>query len=1117
MSLSLWRKLLNIHPGEGGLVLLTLLYAFAVAVAEALTTIAGYALFLTDFDAHLLPYTYLIVSLLASLASVGYLKASERFALSWVILGTLAILALLGLLYRVALGISDAGWLRFGLPIFSGVVSTISLMLFWNLLGRLFNLQEGKRLFGVIGAGKEVGAMLTGFCTPVLLLWLNTANLLWVATVAFVCALGLCFRIQQRYGKRFLANPDEFASVDALTKSSDQGGWRYDHYVHWIIAVYTLWAAAGYFIDTIFYTQLEHYLPGADQLAGFIGLFSGVAGVTSLLMQLFIAGRLLNRFRLTQLIAVTPSLLALCTLVFVLGGTVSALPAILVGGPVLANLLLYTFDNIDSPMLNLLYQPLPAQRRTQVQTLVDGIMNPLSMGLSGALLLLLTSVLQWTAVQLGAVLLIVLASWAIMAVRVGRAYPQKLQQAVANRTLDRVRLTQLDPATLAVLRENLTSPHAGVVLYALDLLAETTPASLPALLPGLLEHRARVVRLQALQWAERLQLSELAPAIRARLNTEGSLAVQGASLRTLAVLSDAHLLDDLIPYLEHPQRELRQGAMVGLLRSGELAGILAAGAKLNELVSSPSPAQRKFAAQALGDGGVAGFYRPLLTLLADPEPSVQRAALGAAGRLHHPKLWPAVVAALARPLVRSAAAEALVAGGPAVFPELRSALQRTLPVVAGREAQSETQALVIALVRLGGRLGQSAPDGTGKALAGTLLWTLLPFPNARVRGEVVAALNQCGYPAGAVDSVYGQIEAEVGYAAWVLAAYHDLGAAPGLERLQVALLHSLAQQRVRLFGWLSLLYDPALIRQVQDALQPERTEETKSYGLEILHLTLTPALKQLLLPLFEDEAPAAQWPRLQERFPQPRLTPQARLAALISDRDEWLTVWIKACALYAVGQVPDLLVGEAVQVAQQHADPLVREAANWTAARLKPNAQGNGDAHQAIAEEGRPTMLMLVEKVLYLKAVDFFADCPEELLAEVAALLEEQTLAAGQLLLAKGAADAALYLIVDGQVRLHDGERTVATLGVEDSFGELTLFNVVPQPWSVSAVTEVQLLRLPQEALRQVLAEHSDLSWQILGRLAQRLQRSQGPGRAEQAKADLLGGLREKLSRVGDR
>lgn len=66
--------------------------------------------------------------------------------------------------------------------------------------------------------------------------------------------------------------------------------------------------------------------------------------------------------------------------------------------------------------------------------------------------------------------------------------------------------------------------------------------------------------------------------------------------------------------------------MIGLLRRGDLEYILTAGQKLLDLVNSSEPKERVLAAQLLGEAQVP-FVGPLLKLLEDKEPQVQRAPL----------------------------------------------------------------------------------------------------------------------------------------------------------------------------------------------------------------------------------------------------------------------------------------------------------------------------------------------------------------------------------------------------------------------------------------------------------------------------------------------------------
>jgi hypothetical protein len=49
------------------------------------------------------------------------------------------------------------------------------------LSGRLFDVRQGNRLFGLIGAAGNVATIIGGLLTPLLVDWLGIANLLFLA------------------------------------------------------------------------------------------------------------------------------------------------------------------------------------------------------------------------------------------------------------------------------------------------------------------------------------------------------------------------------------------------------------------------------------------------------------------------------------------------------------------------------------------------------------------------------------------------------------------------------------------------------------------------------------------------------------------------------------------------------------------------------------------------------------------------------------------------------------------------------------------------------------------------------------------------------------------------
>lgn len=1051
---------LNMRRGEGRGVALVLAYAILLYCANVLAHTAGYALFLAEFGAASLPYTYIGVAMVAPLLSLVTLKLNERFALGPVLLGVHALLL-------VALAAAWAGllaaprWLLFGLPVFYGVLNTLMNASYWNLLGRLYSLQQGKRLFGLLGSGENLATIALGFATPALVASVGTANLLLAAAVLMAPTLALLALLLR-------ANPAAFAEP---AEERSEGGERgqlgpllRDRYLQLIIAVFVLLMVGIYTVDNIFYGQAERIFPDEDTLAGFLGQFFGLYGALSLAMQLFVSGRVLSRFGVQPILLATPIGLLALTALFALAGTLGAWPLALFWIAAGAEMYRLVMDAVDVAASNVLYQPLPDRQRTQAQTFVDGIVYPLSIGLAGLVLLLLTGVLRLDPVQLAYAVLPLFVVWLVLAAALGRAYPRRLREALSGRRLGGTTLPRPDRSTLDALRQGLADPQPGVVLYTLDLLAENAPEALAAQLPALLSHPEREVRLATLRWIERLGLTAAIPLIRDRLAAEGSRPVQAASLRTLAALGDGAGFDLVAPYLEHPEPALRHGAVVGLLRSGELEGILLAGEKLLGWVRSRRPEERELAAQALGEGGIAGFYRPLLALIGDERPEVQRAALAAAGKIRHPNLWPAAAACLASPQVRSAAVAALAAGGEAALPTVEQAF----------EQPGLRRDVAARLARVSGLIGGER--------AATLLRRHLDWPDVLVRSEVLAARARCGHRSGADERARAAeaLQAEAAHAAWTLAGLRDLGDGNGdgplggaLPLLRAALHHSLSRQRERVFGWLALIYDPQTIREVRGTLvaaargEREVPAQRRDYALEMLEVLLPNDQRAALRPLVEPLPPDERLRRLEPIFPQPRLSRHDRLAEIARADAVWVEPWTSACARAAAGEAED-------------------------------------------TRDGGVAMLTLVEKVLLLRTVDLFGEVGDEALADAAETLVELEVRPGDTIVARDETVAAMYLVVDGEVCVQ-GARESAVLGAREVFGELSLLNPAPHP-AVTAHTAARLVRLDRAPLVELLEEHPAAARAIMRRLAQRLQRA-GQGRAEQVRADLLGGLKEKLGR----
>ncbi|HKZ86911.1 MAG TPA: cyclic nucleotide-binding domain-containing protein [Anaerolineae bacterium] len=130
---------------------------------------------------------------------------------------------------------------------------------------------------------------------------------------------------------------------------------------------------------------------------------------------------------------------------------------------------------------------------------------------------------------------------------------------------------------------------------------------------------------------------------------------------------------------------------------------------------------------------------------------------------------------------------------------------------------------------------------------------------------------------------------------------------------------------------------------------------------------------------------------------------------------------------------------------------------------------------------------MADDRINILKTVSLFIETPEELLAEVAALLEEIEVKAGDTIFEKGDPGSSMYIIVEGRARAHDGDRTLNFLFKRDVFGEMAALDPEPRSASVTAVEDTRLFRLSQEAFQELMRKRPVVMYGIIRILTRRL------------------------------
>ncbi|MGI5862670.1 MAG: cyclic nucleotide-binding domain-containing protein [Myxococcales bacterium] len=132
-------------------------------------------------------------------------------------------------------------------------------------------------------------------------------------------------------------------------------------------------------------------------------------------------------------------------------------------------------------------------------------------------------------------------------------------------------------------------------------------------------------------------------------------------------------------------------------------------------------------------------------------------------------------------------------------------------------------------------------------------------------------------------------------------------------------------------------------------------------------------------------------------------------------------------------------------------------------------------------------MISTVEKVLFLKSVDLFSQIPGEDLAQIAMITVEEGFDAGEEIFAEGEVGDALYIVLEGKVRVHRKDKVIAELGERECFGEMAILDASPRSATVTALVDVALLKIARDDFQEIMSDKHAIALGIIKILTRRL------------------------------
>ena len=132
-------------------------------------------------------------------------------------------------------------------------------------------------------------------------------------------------------------------------------------------------------------------------------------------------------------------------------------------------------------------------------------------------------------------------------------------------------------------------------------------------------------------------------------------------------------------------------------------------------------------------------------------------------------------------------------------------------------------------------------------------------------------------------------------------------------------------------------------------------------------------------------------------------------------------------------------------------------------------------------------MYSTLEKTIFMKGVDLFRDISGEEVSHVAQIAEEIEYGSEQTIFDEGDVGDSMFIIVDGAVRIHKGDKELAVLSEGKFVGEMALLDQEPRSASVTSTEETTLLEINGEDFYDLMASRMEIMQGIVKILTQRL------------------------------
>jgi len=931
-------SILNVVEGEEKPVLLILGYGFFMGVFLAAYKIVATTLFLDNLQEYIRE-AFFVSGVLGVLTTWLYAIIQNRVHYSRLIIFNIISILLFITGFWVLFLFYDNKWFFFALFVMLGPITSLLVLGFWGIFGRLFDLRQSKRIIGGIDSGQLTAIIITTFSIPFIIPYIaDIKNLLVIGIVGLAISIIFFVSIISKF---------ELTSFHLKQKEMrDETRFRKmfkSNYIVYLSVFLFLSMAAFVFVDFSFMNVTEQQYPDEKQLASFLGVFEGSIMILSLLIQTFANERLLSMYGLKTSLLILPLILVLFTAAALFAGYFFGYD---VSNPsfiwfflfiALSKLFVTTLrEATENPVFKLFFMPLDSRIRFDIQTKIEGTINEFSRALSGGVILLLGifPLFKDHIINYSWILILIIGGWIYMIFKIYHLYRVNIRLKLEHQKQEADKVEQKGRNLLVKrLFDSIDGSSPNLMIFALRALSKIAPDIFKSKIDNIkndhtIDYTDKVLK-----------------------TLEGDF-----SFIHVANLQKVNKQKSEIPNIEKSKNKT------------------AFDEEISDMVKSHDVSERKLAAELITATESEESIGFLIELLNDTDPGVVNAAMKAGSELRKAELLPFIFDNLTKAKYKDVAIESLVNYGEISFPNLESIFYNT----------EQNLDLKIEIVNIYGKVGGHKAE--------ELLWNKVDFPDKKVVSQVFIALSHCSYKAreDQVQRIKQEIEWDIIGVINNLKAVEKLTAA-GKEKFS-EIIQSLREENdhsyAHIYMLLSMIYDQKSIQLVKENIE-SKTNEGISYAIELLDVFLSEDLKQKIIPILDDTTDLDRVRRLEMFYPSLDISLDEILRQIVNKDFNQINRWTKVSVLKHIGEqkIQDKFNMELI-ANLFNPDFLLKEIAAWALNEIDPVLYEENINRLEIAERDHLNNLQLG------KQFDYASELRPHMRAEIVSFLRHRTLLA---------------------------------------------------------------------------------------------------------------------------